>query len=88
MRTSALALGLVLIGCSGSTGTSGGATRSMTIRMQGPSCKMACSAQLHPGEVVTDCTPPLDFEPTKRDPSMTVCFFGPAPVPPAPAVAR
>jgi len=47
--------------------------------MIGPDCRMTCSAQLHPGEVVTDCTPPLDFDPGKRDPSMTVCFYGLAP---------
>lgn len=80
MRTYALAMALFLFGCGGSS--AGSATRSMTIRMQGPSCKMACSAQLHPGEVVTDCTLPLDFEPSRRDPSMTVCFFGPAPASP------
>jgi hypothetical protein len=69
---------LLLLGCGSSNA---GVTRSTTIRMQGPSCRMACEAQLHPGEVLTDCTPPLDFEPTKRDPSTTVCFFGPAPAP-------
>ncbi|MBM4357446.1 MAG: hypothetical protein FJ096_04975 [Deltaproteobacteria bacterium] len=74
-------VGLVLtLGCGGSSQVVG---RSMTIRMQGPDCRMACAAQVHPGEVLSDCTPPLDFEPTKRDPSMTVCFFAPAAAPAA-----
>lgn len=66
---------LILCAACGGAGTG---ARSVTIRMQGPDCRMACSAQLHPGEVLTDCTPPLDFEPTRRDPSSTTCFFGPA----------
>lgn len=81
MRALVLASCLLVAACGGSTRQ---VTRSITIRMQGPNCKMACLAQLHPGEVLTDCSPPLDFEPSRRDPSMTVCFFGPATPAPAP----
>ena len=67
---------LLIVGCAG---TQQAGTRSQTLRMIGPDCRMTCSAQLHPGEVVTDCTPPLDFDPGKRDSSMTVCFYVLAP---------
>ncbi len=74
MQASLLIL-LVLAGCAGSQSPG---SRSASIRMQGPNCRMACLAQVHPGEVLIDCTPPLDFEPKRRDPGMTACFFGPA----------
>ncbi len=75
MRTLLLVVA-VLCGCAGTTRP---ATRSASMRMQGPNCRMACLAQAHPGEVLIDCTPPLDFDPGRRDPSMTVCFYGPTP---------
>ncbi len=74
MRNDVTLLVVCLAGCAGGGVPHG---RSASAVVSGPDCRAACMAQLHGGEVVADCTPPIEFDPHRRDPWTTVCFFDP-----------